>query len=157
MDEPIGQAAVADFTVIPGPDANPDHHAVLGTEFDKTAHVALPRPVKLALDFFVVNPEDVGRDHLDPACLHFQNFFFPSGFRIAGEMEFAHHRKPGLAIAREIAAVGGENVAVRGLSANGKAQGFRGLGPIDSVDYDRDGSRLIRAEHRSRENNRTSR
>ena len=70
----------------------------------EAADIAIAAPVELAFLFFVMNPEEVGGHDLNAAGFHFQQFVFPLRTRIAGEMELAHHRQPGLAAAGEIPA-----------------------------------------------------
>ena len=65
LEHPIGQAAVAHFGVVPGADARDQIHAVFGAKLGKGAQVALARPVELALDLFVMDPDHVGGDDID--------------------------------------------------------------------------------------------
>src|SRR6185503_8292786 len=68
--------------------------------------------IPLAFDFLVVDPENVGRDNVDTAGIHFQKLFPPPAGRIARGVEFSHHRSPRLAIETKTAAVGGDGLAI---------------------------------------------
>jgi hypothetical protein len=152
LDEPIGEAAVADFAVRPGTDANPNVHVMPGAQLDKAAEVALAGPVELALHLFMVNPEDVGGDDVDARRLHLEDLVFPLRWRIAREVELAHDGKPGLAVEHEIAAVHLEGVAIRGCATHVKVAGLRWGDGGRRVDVDLVRIRLCRllCEHAGR-------
>src|SRR5208283_2687999 len=99
---------------------------MLRTEFDKTAQVALSRPVKLTFHFLVVYPEDVRGHNLYAARLHFQNFFFPTPLGVTRIMELPHHGKPGRSVLDQIAAVRRKHMSVRRPSTNCKGDSFSG-------------------------------
>jgi len=130
--EPVGEAAVAGFAVIPGAGPQPDVHTVLGAELDEVAKVAAAAPVEVAFDLFVVDPDDVGGDDVDAGGLHLEDLVLPLRLGEPGEVEFAHDREPGLAVEHKIAAIHLERVAVGGDAAEmevaGLGSGDRGGG-----------------------------
>src|SRR5271170_1026174 len=71
FDQPIGQAPIANFAVCPRSDTNPHVHAMFGTQLDKFAQAALSPPIELAFNFFMMDPEDIGRDDLYATGFHF--------------------------------------------------------------------------------------
>jgi hypothetical protein len=77
----------------------------------KRAQIALSRPVELALDFLMVNPDDVGGDNVDPGRLHLEDLFVPARRRVAREVELPHHREPRLAVQAEETAVQADDIA----------------------------------------------
>ena len=125
FDEPVRKAAIAHFAVIPGTDAQVDVESAFVAQLDKMAEIALAGPVELAFDLFVMNPENVGGHNLDAAGLHLEQFLAPILFRIAREVEFAHHWQPGLSIEREVAAVDSNSVPRGRDAAHVQKAGFR--------------------------------
>ena len=95
-----------------GPMRGIDVHAVLCAERDEGVEVAATAPVELALDLFVVHPDDVGGDDLDAAGLHLEDLGFPILPGYAGVVELAHDREPGLAIEDEVLRVHGEGLVI---------------------------------------------
>jgi len=97
----------------PWPDSGIKIHMMLGAELRKSTKIAVASPVELAFDLFVMNPYNVRRDNVDPRSPHFENLIFPFVGWNSGEMEFAHHGKPGLSIEGEIALIQADGVSVR--------------------------------------------
>ena len=112
-DDPVGQAAVADFAVAPRSAAHDDAQTDVAGRLDEAAQLARAGPVPLAFDLLVVNPENVGGDDVDAAGLHLEQFVAPLGGGGAGVVEFSHHRRPRLAVEEQAAAVGRDGGAGR--------------------------------------------
>jgi hypothetical protein len=74
-------------------------------KLQEVAKIAPSRPIKLAFDFFVVDPEDVRCDNLNSTRLHFQELVFPALLRIPREVKLTHDGEPRSAIQREISTV----------------------------------------------------
>src|SRR6185437_5354100 len=108
---PIRQSAVAHLCVIPGANPRQQVEAVFGAELGEGAQIALPAPVELAADFFMVDPDDIGRDDIDSGGLHLEEFFFPKRPWITRVVEFPHHWKPWPAVERKVAAVQPKHMA----------------------------------------------
>lgn len=53
----------------------------------------------------MVIPENIGRDDVDAAALHFEKLLAPFGFRITREVKLTHDRQPRFAITEEAAAI----------------------------------------------------
>src|SRR5271163_4862273 len=88
--------------------------------------ISLAGPIELAFDFLVMNPEDVCGDDLHTSSLHFQDFFFPVRFGVAGKVELAHHGQPRLGILNDVAAVDGKGVSGFGDATQMEETSFRG-------------------------------
>jgi len=91
--------------VIPGANARDQIHAVPGAKLGEGAQVALIRPVELALDLLVMDPDDVGGDDIHPGGLHLEDFVFPLGARVARKMKLSGYGQPGFSVEGEIAIV----------------------------------------------------
>ena len=105
LEQPVGESAIAHLAVIPGTDAQINVESVLIAKLDKMTKIALSCPVELAFDLFMMNPEDVGGDHLHAAGLHLEQFLLPVLFRIAREVKLSHDGQPWFSIEQEAAAV----------------------------------------------------
>lgn len=64
---------------------------MLSTKANEFAQVPVATPVELPLHLFVMDPDDVGGNHLHSGSLHLEEFFFPILVWVAGEVELAHH------------------------------------------------------------------
>ncbi len=139
-NQPIRKSAVANFAMIPRPNAHDEWQPNVFAGLGERVEIALAGPVPLVLDFLVVNPEDVGGDDGDSACLHFEEFVAPFGLRIARVVEFAHHREPGFAVAKKRGVIERERVAI-GIArgAHVEAGGFEGGRWSGGVDEERFG------------------
>src|SRR3974377_428477 len=93
------------FAVVPGSKAHPNQEAATGAGLHKPAQIALAHPVEAPLDLFMVIPEHVGSDDVDACRLYLREFALPLGSRVAGVMELAHDRQPGLSFERKVAGV----------------------------------------------------
>ena len=111
-EEPVGEASVANLRVRPVTDAGYDIHSMLGAELDEAAQVLLSRPIPLAFDLFVVDPDDVSGDDLNAGGLHLEDLVLPLGFGHARVVNLAHDRQPGLSVQCEILRVQAEEMAV---------------------------------------------
>src|SRR5271155_29780 len=87
--------------------------------------ISLAGPTELAFDLLMMNPEDVSGNDLHSASFHFQDFFFPVRFGVAGKVELAHHRQPGLGIFNDVAAVDGKGVSGFGDAPQMEETSFR--------------------------------
>ena len=96
---------------------------MLAAQQEKIAQVPVSLKIPDARFLLVVDPENVGGYDLHAARLHFEQFGFPAGFVIAGKMEFAHDREPGLSVFRQEKAVGGDRFPAGGGSAKRKLLG----------------------------------
>ena len=67
----------------------------------KLAEISPACPVKFILYFFMVNPDDIGRNDVYTAFLHFKESFLPVTIRIAGIMDFTHYRKPSFSVSKK--------------------------------------------------------
>ena len=72
FNHPVRQAAVADLAVAPGAEANDHAQADRGGGGDEATQIAVAGPVAHALDLLVVDPENIGRDGVDPAGFHLE-------------------------------------------------------------------------------------
>ena len=93
-EDPVGKPAVAAFPVRPRAAADEREKAPAADELDEPAQVSLAGPIKLPLDLFVVDPKDVGRDDLDAARLHLEQFVVPIFLGIPAEVKLAHDAEP---------------------------------------------------------------
>jgi len=118
-DQPVWQATVACLTMCPWPDSDIEIHMMFGAELRESTKIPVASPVELAFDLFVMNPYNVGRDDVDARSLHFENLLFPFVGWNSGEMEFAHHGKPGFSVEGEIALIQADDVSVRTPSRSG--------------------------------------
>jgi hypothetical protein len=97
-DHPVRQSAVAHLAVAPGAEAHDHAQADFAGGGDEATQLVVAGPVARALDLLVVNPENVGRDGVDPARLHFEQLLAPPSGGETGVVELAHHRHPTLAV-----------------------------------------------------------
>ena len=118
-DEPVWKATVAGLAMCPWPDPGIEIHMMFGTELRESTKIPVASPVELSFDLFVMNPDHVGRDDVDARSLHFENLLLPFVGWNSGEVEFAHHGKPGFFVEGEIALIQSDDVSVRTLSRSG--------------------------------------
>ena len=111
LNEPVRKSAIAALAMGPGSNAHERVQPMRAAKFDEVAKIAPSRPIKLALDLFLVNPEDVRGDNLNSARLHFHKLVFPALLRITRKMELAHDRKPRGASQRQVLAIDPELAA----------------------------------------------
>ena len=138
--EPVGETAIAQFSVTPGADADDEIHAVFGAELDKGAEVAAAGPIELAFDLLLMNPDDVGGDDLNAGGLHLEDFFFPLGLGIARVVKLSHDGQPGSSIEGEEAAVERDGATVgRGGGASVIHHGGGGGVRLAGIDVDQRG------------------
>src|ERR1700733_5604949 len=115
-------------------------------ELDKMPEISLAGPIELTFYLFVMNPENVGRDNLHPARLHFQNFFFPVRLGVAGKVELAHHGQPRLGIFHKVAAVNGERVPRSRNATQMEVSDFRRHNRTSRINRNNRGRGLLEAE-----------
>ena len=111
LQNPVRKPSVPHLGVIPRADPDYQKKPMLRANLREGAQVPLAAPVKLSFDLFVMYPQYIGRDDVHPRCLHLEQFLLPLLARIAAEMEFSHHRKPGLAIEGQIAVIEPQHVS----------------------------------------------
>lgn len=75
---PVGDAAVADFSVIERTDPENDVQPVLSAQFNKPAEVPLAVEPENPFLFLVMDPEHIGGDNIDAAHFHLDKLVFPS-------------------------------------------------------------------------------
>ena len=129
LQQPVRQTAVADFAVTPRAAAHDDFQSRVAGGLNKTAQIALARPVELTFNFFVMNPKNVGGHDVHAAGLHLEQFFAPLIFGAARVVKLAHHRRPRTAIKKQAVSVKRERGSIgRGCRAHVERFGWCGGG-----------------------------
>ena len=98
--QPVRETAVSRLTMCPGSDTQPYRHIQLLTKLQKRPDIPASAKIPFSLVFFMVIPEYISSQNIYPACLHFQNRFFPLRRHPSGEMKFSHNRQHRSAILR---------------------------------------------------------
>jgi hypothetical protein len=112
-DQPVGQAAVAQFGVHPGTGAQEDLQAEPIGQLHECAHIQVTLPVEAAGVGFVQTPDHVAGHHADAGRLELAQLFGPFGTRHARVVKLAHHREQRPVVQRQIAVVGVESLPGR--------------------------------------------
>ena len=84
--------------------AHPQNHiqAVFFAKLNKSADILTAGKVKNALLLLMVNPEHIGRHHVDFAHFHFNQLVLPTLRVHPAEMKFPAHAKEGAAVSFHI-------------------------------------------------------
>ena len=110
---------------------------MIGAELDEPANGAVAAPVDLARRAFHMVPQDIAGDDGDARRLHLEQFLLPIAGGEAGEVEFAHDRQPGPAIASEIAVGEAERAMRAGAAAHVEMAGFERQAGLARVEGER--------------------
>ena len=115
--KPVGETAVAALAVRPRAGTHDNLEALFLRLKHEIADGEIAGETEFALDFFVMDPEEIGGNDVDAARFQFRELGGPLVAGDARKMQFAHDRDPRLAVAHEVQAVDADLAAGRILSA----------------------------------------